>query len=253
MLKLLAVLILSLVFGAAHAEVDWDDGFEYADGAAAKVNWSGSCSASDLDSGTIMGLSTERAHSGTKSLRLNFVGHADSGCWLDRNLGGASSILYTRFWMYMENFTVDGTSTKMVRQDLKYTEVDVWWAMFWGQPQLTVVLQFSAGTTQKYYGTPHIPQNQWVCVETYFNQGTPGNADGAVQAWINGTQALNQTGLSLLPGGASATSQSYVRHYRQNGTGVIFYDDFAVSRDARITCGGSPPAAPGAPQNLQVQ
>ena len=52
----------------AHATVDWEDGFEYANDAALGAVWPHSCLGNP-------GVSTLRPFSGSKSLRLVFTGH----------------------------------------------------------------------------------------------------------------------------------------------------------------------------------
>jgi hypothetical protein len=68
---------------------------------------------------------------------------------------------------------------------------------------------------------------------------TPGLADGVIQQWINGVQTMDVTnqrmrGVTLTRQNSPTAQFHFVRLYTQHGVGTIYYDDYAVSRDARI-------------------
>lgn len=252
--SLAVVLAYTLLPIVAHATVDWDEGFEYATNAAMDLVWGSSCPGNDV----ILFPSTERAHSGAKSLKEIFRGHQGitpgyQSCWKDRNLTAPTTgTLYSRFWIYMDNFTVDSTTTKMALHPAyagdAYTSM--WWVMMFGTPNFSVAVQRSytpsgGDNVENIYG-PLIPQNQWVCLETRLTYATPGQQDGIVQAWINGTQVINRTNVWMDRAGQQSVFRA-VRLYVQDGVGVIYYDDYAVSRDTRIGCGGSVPPSDTTP------
>ena len=230
----------------AYATIDWVDGFEYASDAALGAVWQYSCLGNP-------GVSTLRPYSGTKSLRLVYRGKAGidpgaGGCYIDRNLSGPGETLWARYYMYMENFTVDSTGTKVTLSGEACCYPSFWWWMPFGQTTLSVAVQgieVSPGVrdTQNVYGSA-IPQNQWACIETRITMSTPGVDNGIIQTWINGVAGINKTNQRLRASNGinSATAMfRFVRLYTQHGLGVIYYDDYAVSRDARIGCTGSPP------------
>jgi len=252
---------------SAHATVDWTEGFEYANQAALEAVWATSCPGND----DIISPSTNRAHSGSRSLKETFRGHQGitpgyASCYIDRYLKGSSDTLYTRYYMYMDNFTVDETSTKVALQGEDCCYPSFWWAMLFGNANLTVAVQGIISDngsidTQNVYGGA-IPQNQWVCIETQLTMSAPGVDNGIVRAWINGTQVINKTNQRMR---ASSLNQRnspsavfrFVRLYTQDGVGSIYYDDYAVSRDARIGCSGSAPTndttPPAPPSGLSVR
>ncbi len=239
----LSIAVRLLLFGIpSHAAVDWDEGFEYATNDAMDAVWSSSCPGN----GVILFPSTDRAHTGSKSLKEIFRGHQAIGgqsatpgyqsCYKDRNLSApTTTTLYSRFWIYMDNFTVDATTTKLTLQPAYASDsyTSMWWGMMWGQPQFDVSVQKSTGDTEVLYGG-FIPQNQWVCLET-----TPGQNNGIVQNWINGALGVNRSDVRMDQAGQQSVFRA-VRLYTQDGMGTIYYDDYAVSRDARIGCNGSP-------------
>ena len=246
-LSLVATAILSLVPISSHATVDWSEGFEYADDTSFGAVWPHSCLGNP-------GVSTLRPFSGSKSLRLVFNGHAGvdpgaGGCFIDRNLNGPSDTLYVRYYMYLENFAVDAAvGTKMTLQGEQCCYPSFWWLLPFGGPTLSVAVQgviLNNGTqdTETLFGGT-ISQNQWACIETRTTMSAPGVDNGIVQAWINGTQVINKTtqrmrSATLNQGNSPTTQHRFVRLYTQHGRGVIYYDDYAVSRDARIGCSGS--------------
>lgn len=237
----------------SHAAVDWDEGFEYATNDAMDQVWSSSCPGN----GSILFPSTDRAHTGSKSLKEIFRGHQAIGgqaatpgyqsCFKDRNLlAPTTSTLYSRFWIYLDNFTVDATVTKLTLHPMYASDAytTVWWDMMWGSAGFNAVLQrtypdpLTNDPTQIHYGAG-IPQNQWVCMETQITYATPGQRNGVIRNWINGVQGVNITN-ALMDQVGQQSAMRGVRLYVQDGMGTIYYDDYAVSRDARIGCNGSP-------------
>lgn len=238
----------------SHAAVDWDEGFEYSSNAAMDAVWSSSCEGNDA----IMFPSSDRAHTGSKSAKHVFRGHQGitpgyQSCYKDRNLSAPGTTLYSRFWIYMENFTVDETSTKITLHPAyagdAYTSM--WWVMMWGSPSFSVAVQKAwsppslGDSVETIYGGS-IPQNQWVCLETRLTYATPGQANGIVQNWINGVQGINRTNVYMDQTGQQSVFRA-VRLYTQDGVGTIYMDDYSVSRDTRIGCGGSVPPSDTTP------
>ena len=256
--------VLFCVFWAvpAYATIDWNEGFEYANDAAFGVVWEHSCLGNP-------GISTDRAHSGSKSAKLTYRGSVGvdpgaGGCFVTRNLPAHSDTLYTRFWMYMDNFTVDSVQTKITLQGPSGAYPSFWWSMNWGGPNLGInvqgiILDNGVLDTVNLFGGG-IPQNQWACIETRITMSSPGVDNGIVQAWINGVPMINKTNQRMRAATVnqlnSPTAQfEFARLYTQHGRGNIYYDEYAISRDARIGCTGFPSSdsqAPLPPANLRL-
>ena len=249
-LSVVATAILSFFPISSHATVDWNDSFEYANDASLGAVWEASCLGNP-------GVSTDRAFSGSKSLKETFRGAAGvdpgaGGCFMDRYLPALSDTIYNRFYMYMQNFTVNSTGTKITSQGPNGLYPSFWWAMPFGNPTLAVgvqgiILNNGVQDTETVYGGS-IPQNQWVCIEIRLTMSSPGVDNGIIQAWINGTQVMNKTtqrmrAATLNQKNSPTAKFQVVSLYTQHGVGTIYYDDYAVSRDARIGCSGSPPPA----------
>ncbi|MEK7784692.1 MAG: Ig-like domain-containing protein [Chloroflexota bacterium] len=236
-----AVLLLSPIY--SHAVIDWADGFEYANDAALGSVWSHSCLGNP-------GVSTLRPFSGSKSLRLVYRGHVGEdpgagGCFIDRSIGGASDTAYFSVRIYLENFTPDRVSTKMIQLGQSCCYPNFWWLMGGGQSNLNMAVTSMVPSSFNIPGGS-MPQNQWFCAEGRITMNTPVVAIGIVQSWINGVQQINRTDLMLR--NATLTDKNgpnsrmdRIQLYTQNGLGVIYYDDLQVSRDARIECGSTPP------------
>lgn len=261
LLSLALTVVSALLPISSHATVDWTEGFEYANAAAMNSVWT-----SSFPGCNELQPSTTRFFSGSKSLKETFTGHDVSSCYMDRALAGAGDTLYSRYYMYMDNFTVDSVSTKMTLAGEECCYPSFWWVMMFGSPTLDVAVQgiiLDNGTldTQTVYGGP-IPQNQWVCIETHVTMSSPGVDNGIVQAWINGAQVINVSNLrmraaTLNQKNSPSAAFRFVRLYTQNGMGTIYYDNYAVSRDTRIGCSGSVPTnditPPSAPAGLFIR
>ncbi len=251
----------------AHATVDWNDGFEYANDASMRQIWEASQPDCTYGGPTP---SADRAFTGLKSAKLTYRGSVgkdpgSGGCFITRYLPIFSDTLYTRFYIYMDHFAVDSVQTKMTLQGPGNAYPSFWWSMNWGAPVLGINVQgiiLDDGTlsTVNLFGGA-IPQNQWACVELRLTMSSPGVDNGIVQAWINGVQSINKTDQRMRAATLnqlnSPTAQfQFARLYTQHGHGNIYYDDYAVSRDARIGCIGSPVGdrqAPRAPSNFSFR
>src|SRR5437868_5719661 len=116
---------------------------------------------------------------------------------MDRYLNAGSDTLYSRYYIYMDNFTVDSVSTKMTLSGEACCYPSFWWVMMFGSPTLSVavqgiILDNDTLDTRTVFGGA-IPQNQWVCIETRISMSSPGADNGIIQAWINDGQVINVT------------------------------------------------------------
>lgn len=254
----------------------WTDGFEYADKTAMEAVWPSSCPGSGS---AIIGPSSDRAFSGSKSLKLTFRGHqAHDGlpatpgyasCFMDRSIPSATT-LYRRFYIYLDNFAVDGTTTKITKEYPGNVYPDFYWVLIFGQPRLAVVAEEipngSGGfTTTNFLASGAIPQSQWVCVQTQTTLSSAGGADGILREWVNGTQVMNNTGVRMRPATTtgspphSATATlNMVQLYTQDGgtysgsgttytNNLIYIDNYEVSNSAMPPCAAGSPTGDTTP------
>ena len=267
-LSLIITAVLWLLPISSHATVDWNEEFEYVNDTAFGAVWEHSCLGNPS-------ISTALPHNGSKSVREVFRGTVGitpgaGGCYMDRLLPTRSETQYTRFWIYFQNMQLNDVGTKITLQGDPSFYPSFWWIMnagdapVAGQPGFLdvhvqgIVLDSGALDTRITHGGVAIPQNQWVCVELRTTMSSPGVDNGIIQQWINGNLSINATNVRMrgatLNQQNSPTAQMLLsRLYVQHGWGTIYFDDYAVSRDARIGCGSSssvprgdttPPASP---------
>ena len=266
---------------SSYAGVDWEEGFEYSTKAAQTAVWESSCPTST----DYMFSSTERPRSGSRSLKMEMLGQQGvtpsppyGSCFMNHDLTGTSTTLYMRMYLYITGpngtgtFTGGQASSKILsastRNGPTNSYPNFWWLVsLWGGVKQSLTVESSpndANTAligKNISGLP-LPQNQWVCWETRATLGSPGQANGIIEGWVNGQLSMNFQNVRLLvatPGQFGGTNSpyaqfSYVKFYSQNGTGIIYVDDFAVSRDARIGCGSSvsDPTPPAPPRILSI-
>lgn len=250
----------------SEAVVFWDDSFEYANDTALANVWNGISNTQDPNG--VLDVSTARPHSGSKSIQETFRGtppnyEGGASVYVGGRRFTSTNTLYTRWWMYLTDYNGTGTflvGSPFTKLNLQYPDscsicYSVWWTLSGANAQLAAALQHADGTAENHYSAGTIPQQQWVCVETQLTAESPaGASNGIMAAWINGTQVLNDTNVTLLKSGGVGPLTT-VRLYTQNGLGIIYYDDFATG-DARIGCGVSPTidlTPPAAPAGLRVQ
>ena len=231
-----ALLVLSCIALApawSNATIFWEDGFEPGNTGYAVVGG--------------MSLSSSPVYSGTYSLKQHFVGnHVQGGTYSDRYLGTSTEDLWSRYYIYLDNFIADPTQTKIMLQGDECCYPSFWWGMLFGQTTLSVQIQGINGgsETVNIYG-PQIPQNRWVCVETHIRMSAPGVANGVIEAWLDGVQGITRYDLPMreasFSGGNSPTAKfTYNRLYVQYGQGDLYFDNLAVGNQ-RIGCSGTPP------------
>lgn len=255
MKKVLLLALFLCLAVPAYAAVFWEESFEYANNQALVAAWPSSCNAAQSYGAGVMDISTTRVHSGSKSLKLTYPPpDSEGGCYNEKRYTLTTTV-YMRFWMFLDNFsTASGVPTKIIpNMNLSNpTSPNVYYGVFFNNT-LGATLQgitLANGTTDsvnRYGGA--IPQNQWVCIETRFTPSSPGGTDGILQTWVNGTQQMDFRNERMSPSVTNGIYKAYpqydaVRFYRQHGVGTIYYDDLAVSGDARIGCGSTPPPAP---------
>lgn len=231
-----ALLVLSCMALApawSNATVYWEDGFEPGNTGYAVVGG--------------MSLSSSPVYSGAYSLKEHFLGsHIQSGTYSDRFLGTSTEDLWSRYYIYLDNFITDQTQTKIMLQGEECCYPSFWWGMLFGQTALSVQIQGLNGgsETVNIYG-PQIPQNRWVCVETHIRMSAPGVTNGVIEAWLDGVQGIARYDLQMreasLNGKNSPTAKfTFNRLYVQYGSGDLYLDNLAVG-DQRIGCSGELP------------
>ena len=253
----LGLLMMGLLLWAApvQATVDISDGFEYADNTAMLNVWSSSC----LPSVTgVIDVSSTRAHSGSKSLKVTYPPpDSEGGCFMDRNLSAPTDNFYMRGWIFLDGFSNNtGVLTKMWFAGQGNSYPNFWSGSFSGAPNWGNVISGDPANGTNLFGGS-IPSGQWVCVEERISMNTPGVANGVIQHWVNGVLVLDRQNLLLrnavLSNFNGPNSQiAFIRTYRQHGVGTIYYDDYAASRDARIGCSGSIPTADTTPPTIPI-
>jgi len=216
------------------ARVFWEDGLEPGNSGYALVDG--------------MSYSSNPVHAGTHSLKQHFLGnHVQSGSYSDRYLGASSEELWSRYYIFLDNFAPDAqVGTKIMNQGEECCYPSFWWIMPFGQTTLTVTVQGVHGGTETYnVSGGNLPQNRWACVETRIRMSSPGASNGIVEAWIDGNQVIARYDLPMRDATASGRNSptakfTYNRLYVQFGQGDLYYDSLALG-DQRIGCSGIPP------------
>lgn len=222
-----------------YAKVFWDDEMESGNTGYAIV-------------GGAMSYDTTEKMSGNGSVRLNYP----SSCYPDAsaqvNCGGymdrafqATEKLFRRFYIKLSaGFIISDVFTKIMRSDTSGPNSN-WWVLgccgkneflVSAQNVPTIMSATNFGTSAK------LQSNRWYCIETYEHLNSPGDANGISQAWVDGIQVMNQSGIKYRQTGDTSLFNNN-RLYRQTGSGYIWYDRVAVG-DSRIGCSGTPPAEP---------
>lgn len=272
----LCLFILGLVccFSSAHAEVYWDDDFEIPLTQAGRWAYlpSSGCSGSPCPYLDIV--SPANVHSGVKSLRLYYdtMPYDDShNVAIIRTFPHPQTnrTLFTRFYYFTatpfnypsppnetNHFYLGDLGVVAVHSGSRAMALKVLNSEDCMSP--TIILDCYA----PWLATPNreivnLNDNQWYCIETETTMNTLGNSDAKLSLWVNGILTLDYTKFRIRgtaergPNGNSSLSGfNSIKILKQDGTGRMHYDQFAVGT-TRIGCPETPDA-PAAPTNLNV-
>lgn len=88
-----------------------------------------------------------------------------------------------------------------------------------------------------------LEQGRWHCVEGTVKMNTPGQADGLIRGWLDGTEELHAGGIRFLREGEDALGVRHMWHnvyfggsYPTPNPLSLIYDEVVVSTDGRIGC-----------------
>jgi hypothetical protein len=240
-LTVLASALLSGLPTISHSTVFWDDEMEAGNSGYGLVPGA-------------MSYDTSVKFSGSGSVRLDYSSLCYPDASAQNNCGGymdrtftPTGTFYRRFYIRLSSgFTVSDVFTKLMRSDTT-GQTSNWWTLgCCGSKQMEVHDQnVPVGSTNVYFANFTMRDATWYCVETYEQLSTPGVANGVQQAWVDGVQVLNQTGIPFRASGDNSLYNNN-RLYRQTGLGSIWFDRVAVG-DTRIGCSGTPPPSDTTP------
>lgn len=252
-----AVLTAGLWAGPVHATVYFDDSFEGASPISSGWGYSqGACGGSPCQ---WLNSSTEMPHAGSKSLRAEYPAGAllnEAGTWNQSISRGfpATTDLYIRYWYRTAGFSYGPTTgTKHIYYkgtQAGPTFVSINW---FGSRSLGFAAQ--TPNANIYPNGAPFADNVWYCVEEHVKLNDPGVANGAVEVWVNGTQTIGSYG-RLFKSSTNTQVFTYIQIYKQTGSGLMYYDQFAAG-NTRIGCSGSVPASdttlPAPPVGLAIR
>jgi len=234
---------------------------------------------------------TEQAHSGTHSLKADYSGQLIGFCGGGFCYNGETNQaifrqvphtdeLYTRYYYRAHAFSYETASgTKHFYQDDTHGNFypQILSANMFGNQAMAMIGGIiaeacgqgdgSGPVTSGYDDCNYYPNvnggisfadDQWYCVETHTKMNTPGVADGVLEIWVDGNlslQYLNRMFRGPDPNGINGNSSlsgfDDIKIYKQSGSGVMYYDQFAVGT-TQIGCGGGgAPVPPLPPTNLR--
>ena len=217
-------------------------------------------------------VSTDVAHTGSKSLKLTY-----RAAWSKPNpqintVGiykdfPAQSEAYIRYWVFTTGFTYSTPGTKGIYW--KGTPgipngTSIHWngsrEPGWGG-QVWADVNYGSVNFLPNTGNHKVMANDtWYCVEEHVKLNTPGIADGVVEVWVDGLQTLHFPGRTMRgtavngPGGNSSNMVwTTFEIYKQDGDGIMYIDQF-MAATTRIGCGpaGGDTTPPDRPTNLTV-
>jgi hypothetical protein len=258
-------LVILLALGLpipSEADVFWTDDFEN----RLMPNWdTTACFAVGVDpapDGCNASISTDIAHGGDHSLKSHYdatcgMTSASPGCgrYYDRSIPNSDEIWF-RFYYYTVNFaTFDLAGTKHMLFSPLNLYPNYWLVTFPGSRDMAFAGQniqdcVEGPTSDCYTSTNFVPNvaskplndNQWYCVEGHLLLNQPGQANGLIQVFVDGTKTVEYANWRIRgpnvsnPNNNSSTATfQYVRHYTQYGQGDKYIDDLAIG-NTRIGC-----------------
>jgi hypothetical protein len=222
-------------------------------------------------------ISTNYAHSGTKSYKLSFPAN-ESVSYLNFRLPSGKSRVFVRWWELRERAgdfaganDYDWSAEKTLRlRSSTIGSVGIDYCLGWeaasGQrgtsgtdgPGNMVIFGNSSASNDANLLTVRpngISRGQWNMIEMEINLGTAGRTDGAVRLWVNDVLIGETTGVSLLPAGVATIDQVWVGGWYSglspNPSPANRYIDDIVIADQKI--GGTAQIRPSPPRDTVAQ
>ena len=223
-------------------------------------------------------ISTNYAHSGTKSYKVSFVAN-ESQSYLGFHLPSGKSHVFVRWWEMRERSgdfagaqDYDWSAEKTLRlrsATIGTTGIDyiLGWEADSGQRGTTgtdgpgdlVIFGNSSASNDGIFvsarPSPQSQRGQWNMIEVELNLGTQGKADGTTRLWVNDVLIGEATGLSLLPSGQASIEHIWVGGWYSgltpNPSPANRYIDDVVIADQKI--GGTAQIKPSPPKAVVAQ
>jgi hypothetical protein len=150
---------------------------------------------------SVMYLTDRVARSGRRSLELKYL-PGTFGASFMYNLFTGKDQLYVRWYQrWSPGFVWESSSTKMVIFRPMGGYPQFYPEVLWGNGQFAIQAQVVAEAnwdSENFYQNQGEPvtfeTDRWYCLEVFVKLNTPGKADGALAAWIDGRLALEYTG-----------------------------------------------------------
>lgn len=268
LMTLLWLLSTVVIPGPSYAEIFFDSDFELGgsyDWAANGWNDFGTASSP----GSLMSMSTDRAFTGSRSLKLTYdnINGSTQRPSIYRNFAVNQKHIFARFahrqdpgWQLSSN-----GGTKMIRWRTEDGYPILWIYNKWGNYAFDMEGPYDRGGNWIWYCNRAPSQTSWDQVEIEYKLNDPGVSNGLVRMWVNGTlciESLNHQfigptptsiGLSNLPNPSTGTLRT-TQVYLQSGLGTIYYDRLAVGNTrigaTKSTSADSTP--PASPQGFQA-
>ena len=238
MMKPLLSILALLICASAQAVIYWDDEME-----AGNNGYDLETMIQNTDCGGEPwgAFDTVNKVSGAASIKLNYppaAAEGECGGATDRSFPGTTD-LWSRFYIRLSpGFATNYVSTKVMRPTTNGV-LSGWWAFFWGSQELSLSMQNypTIGDAVNFYpnvGDGSVPSDgSWVCIETRIKLNAVGQADGVIEAYKNGVQFTNYTGLEFrkVSQGSQNDVFTYNSLFRQGGLGTINYDRLAFGNE----------------------
>ncbi|MEK7784693.1 MAG: Ig-like domain-containing protein [Chloroflexota bacterium] len=268
MLNYIVTLALLVLLGVppANATIYWTDDFEN----HLTPNWNTStCTGvfpGPLD-GCNPGISTDFAVSGTHSLKAT-----TPGTYMDRLFNASTQELWTRYYLRLSNFVTNQVAGQKIQYYATQNSVRSYpnfYSIIYpggavGHIGITAqgVWRNGQKTTANHYanaGSGALANGVTYCIEEHMKMSGPGQSNGVIEVWKDGTQILNYTTLELngpddinpvgctINCNSASTTMTYIRPYSHEAVqGARYIDDLVVGNQ-RIGCGSLPPVDTQAP------
>jgi len=272
--------------GRAQAAVFFDDSFEgatpEASGWSFTQGWCYYNAPARTNPCPEIDISTDVAYAGSKSIKGTYKAE-----WSDPNPQQhtqailrkfpATTDIYVRYYYRTNKFTYSAAAgTKHIYyKSIPNTNPNFFSINWFGSRELGFAGQIVAdtcpngsppyGSCNYYPNVASVPLNDnvWYCIEEHIKMNTPGVEDGALEIWVNGVRTLGYyserfrgSQVNGPSGNSSNTYFDFIEIYKQNGDGLMYYDQVAVG-NTRIGCtAGSTPqdiTAPASPTGITVR
>jgi hypothetical protein len=196
--------------------------------------------------------------SGTKSLKLSYPSSADGAGFMDTSFSPQSTIYARWYAKWSDNWMWSDIATKHAAlMTTRGSRAPYMFHSMWNSPELLHAMESADGTFYYPNQTAKVSfvGGRWYCLEIRMTMNAPGQANGVLESWVDGTRHWYSPNVVVDNLGPSYSTLMISGYWNNSGkvhpAMARWHDNFVLSTQ-RIGCIGPGSTVPARPTGLRI-